>query len=239
MDQNQDQQKPEDKPNEELTSLKTEVESKLTSINEKFDVLQTQLNEVLYKTLNPVVKEEPKEPTEADEEAWWGAFKQTPTKVMKDTVAPLLNDFKEKAKAEVKADILSEVGSKTEAAKYDSMAVREYPQLQDKNHPLYKEYTQVMGEKMKRDPHWNTRPEAVYDTAQIAFARAVAKGDIVPEAFVDEARRMMSVGDGMSPGYQSPSLPNKVTSLNKSQSIWASKLGVKPENYLRRMVHDA
>ncbi len=216
-----------------MTNLKSEIDTKLSSFTEKFDTIQSQLNEVLLANLNRTA-ELPKPPvmeTETDE-TWWDNFKQSPTKVMKETVAPMLNDFKEKAKSEV----MGEANRKAEMARYDTLTLQQYPQLNDPTHPLFKEYQLVMQEKRKRYGDWDNRPESVYDSAQIAFARLVSKGEIIPDAFVDEAKRMVSVGDSMIPGYTSPTNVKPVNQLNKSQSIWASKLGITPEKYTKHIL---
>lgn len=210
-------------------SVMTEVDSKLSSLESRVErILSEKLDPVLYASLaqqTMVHKDSVNEPE--DDETWFEAFKANPKDTIQRMVAPIVTSSKDEVKKELHTDFTR----KADMEKYDNMAVQKYPQLLNKDHALYKEFQEVMSEKKKRDPEWNMRPEAVVDSAQIAFARLVEKGVIMPEGFVEEAKRLVSIHDSSMLPLNSSHTSNPNANLTKSQSVWSSKLGVSNEKY--------
>jgi len=210
-------------------SVMSEVDSKLSSLESRVErILSEKLDPVLYASLaQQTTMHKESMDSQEDDETWFEAFKANPKDTIQRMVAPIVTTSKDEVKKELHTDFTR----KADMEKYDNLAVQKYPQLLNKDHALYKEFQEVMSEKKKRDPDWSTRPEAVVDSAQIAFARLVEKGVIMPEGFVEEAKRLVSIHDSSMLPLNSSRPNNPNANLTKSQSVWSSKLGVSSDKY--------
>lgn len=203
------------------------------TLAESQQVVNTQLlslKETVNSSLNNLsyVPDKSKEMKKDDD--WWGGFEADSVNAVKSEVSKTV----EKAKQDLKSEWSNELKAKQSQARYDDMALKEYPQLNEPNHPLSNELRKLWNEKLKEDDSWATRPSALYDTARLAFAMLVNRGEIVPEKFKEEARRLISIGDGQLMPMKSAA-PQKVEQLTKDQLMWAQKLGVAPAKYLDQL----
>lgn len=220
---------PEQKPNQETAELKALVvkqQEALERMTTQFSALQNTMNENLTKLTAP----KPPEKKEDDLSNLWKDFDQDNRQVVEKTFEIKAAPLKDAVKKEIRDEWSRE--RRTEA--FTHQATKEFPQLLKEGHPLRNEYLKVYDEKVRNDPEFENSPSAVYDAAEIAYARLVRTGQIIPSEFTDEVRRLVSVGDSalMSIGSRPPSKPEE---MNDSQKFWAQRLKVTPDKYLKHV----
>jgi hypothetical protein len=226
----------------DFSGLKSEVDNKFDVISQQMEMMSAHMNKmnefIMQQAQQHQVLDRAQAP-EDNEETWWDEFKNKPKQVIQQQADEIASRRVAEEVNRAKSEIRSEFQVKAEIERYDKMTVEKYPTLLEVGSPLNLEYKRVMAEKQQRDPNWAQRPEAVYDAAQIAFARLVEKGEILPEAYIDEVRRVnsvnQSVGDSYSPGGTTFQGQSGKPKLSKSQQIWAQKLGIPQERYMGAM----
>lgn len=164
---------------------------------------------------------------EGDGEAWYENFKAAPSKEVSKLVEPKLNQLEAKIENKIK----NTLATKDAVAKYDDMAYKQFPQLKEDTHPLRKETEKILAEEGKE---FGSRPQAIYDAARMAYANLVQRGEIVPDSFKEEARRLLTIHDSEMYPFKSGTKKDE-GELTKSQMHMAQRLGVSAEKYKQRL----
>lgn len=205
------------------------LEASINGMSERFNSQMSSLNQAITTVLTKNQDKEPEAQIEPDEPAtdWHDQFQASPKKKLVETITPELTAMEKRIEKKVK----SELTAKDEINKYDSIAKKNFPQLNNPEHPLFKETLKVLEEK---GPEFADRPDSIYDASRIAYSNLVYRGEIVPDAFKDEASRLLSVSDSSLLPMNGGVVRNS-QELTKSQLHFAQRLGVSPENYLKRL----
>jgi len=208
----------------ELETLKAQIGT-ASLTDSKLDVLQTQMNQ-LAESIKASSKTETTIPDQS-EEAFWKQFKDTPVDVITSVAKKVATDTKK--------EVLSTVHEQEEQKKWDAKAGAEFPELLQSGSPLLLEYQKVAAERNNQDTNWMKKPTAVYDTAQIAYARLVRQGKIMPDAVKEKLQQDIYASDGsllpINRGMSTTQNPNQPT---RSEAIWAQKMKVPIDKYMAR-----
>lgn len=213
------------------------LEATVNSLTQKFTESLNGVNQVITSLAAQKLQGESNNGSDDDtfytssgnSEDWYETFKAAPTKTVKKLIEPELNGLETKITQKVKDTLVLD----KEVKKYDDMAYRTYPQLSDPNHKLRQETEKVLKE---YGNDFANRPSSIYDAARIAYANLVSSGELVPDSFKEEARRLLSIHDGEVYPFKSNSSksPDDVE-LTPSQQMFAKKLGVSAEKYKQRL----
>ena len=165
-------------------------------------------------------------PTIENDDTWYENFQAAPKKETEKLIDHKLRTTEGRVKETVRAEIRAQ----DEVKKYDDLAYKNFPQLQDKEHVLRRETEAILA----NDPNLQARTSGIYDAARMAYANLVHRGELVPDSFKEEAKRLLSISDAEMHPFRSGN-PKKEGELTKSQAWFATRMGIKPEKYLARL----
>ncbi len=234
-----DEQKPNVVTESTIQDLKTEFADKTARMEATISSLTQQLNDsltgmnkfianVAEKQMQPGGGDGDNAPTTVieNDDAWYENFQAAPKKETEKLIERKLQPLEGRVKETVRA----EIRTANEVEKYDNLAFKNFPQLSEKNHVLRRETEAILA----NDADLKNRPSGIYDAARIAYANLVNRGELVPESFKEEARRLLSINDAEMHPFRRGS-PKKEGELTKSQAWFASRLKVEPKKYLERL----
>lgn len=223
-----------------LANMVNQLANSQEAITSKLAEVQNSVNERFSQAAQEVERPRPST-TEGETDSWWEGFSPDAKKAVKTEVSQSYNQLKAEILAELKntqQNTIKEVDRsltlKNEKEKYDTMAFNEFPQINDQNHPFFKEFRRVFLEKTKSDEKFASNPSALYDAARLAYANMVHRGELVPDSFKDEARRLIGVHDSTMPAFRSKS-SNSKPQLTDDQKFWARQMGITEEEYVKNM----
>ena len=244
--ENQEKQSPsnEDKVSREdfneVVGLVRQLADQNGHITQKFNTFQQSVLEKLNQSVQTI--EQKVKPTEKEEDsAWWEGFDEDSKKAVKSEFNHQVSTLESKLDKKIQESTksletkLQQDRKKAEVqSRYDAKALQEFPQINDPKHPLSKEFSKLWAEKKSEDESWEYSPSAIYDTARIAYANLVNRGEIIPDNFRDEVVRTISVHDGFMPSPKTKT-PSKPEELTKEQMFMVNKFGISPERYLKQL----
>ncbi len=203
---------------EQVKTLTTALESTVTAVRE---LAQSQVK--------------PEKPVEGNGvtddqwvEEWTNKPRETVTRTVKDEVGRSAKTLKDDVKKELKQEAREE-GLQQQ---YDTQAFKNYPQLYDKEHVLYKETVSVIEQRERDNPKLKNDPRALYDASKLAYANLVERGEIMPDKFKQEIRRYMASNEGRTLPLHGGGKGGKGRPvLSSSEEFFAKRLKVPVEKY--------